>query len=575
MKKNFIWMFAAALTCGMAFTSCANQDSPTPWNDPDSGWGNYNYTNTTVIDFEDEDLSKFEVADASKLAASVVEDEATGSKVAKFVRSGSSGFGFAAYKMPELEDATKAKVSFDFNIPAEILGQSAIAIGDAYVHNATNGGFNTSSGQYGYGTNGAIFYMGAFRGKAYGGGNENYFQINGAPAAASQETHPAADVWGQWFHADFDVNITDKTLNYVISKGDEIWWSGENVAFVSENAATLTQVSLFVGNAGTYLIDNLNITTESGDANIQYADYTISYVDTEGNAIPTELKTTITRRGKVGDAITLLDADKADFSNADGSVKYIYQSDNSEGAKITAAGTEIKIVYKSEVVPKYQYIFNCMIEGVSGADGILAQFRGEQFVGTKTYVRLPIAFFKDGKCYVTTPNTYNGKEESVDGTEAKYQEIYVLKTINYALNESWVYFADCEDMEFVGETVNGYSFGAFNRVSQGKHIRLNIGTSMTTKDAIATAGTYDIALYVRNDGSTATASVTPYIVAADGTETKVEVASSPETYGKSGMGWFTFSGVTIPAGAKLKFVNEASTNLIGYDCLKVTKSAAE
>ena len=575
MKKSFIWTLAAALTCGMAFTSCAKQDYPTPWNDPDSGWGNYSTNSSTEANFENEDdLTKFEVADASKLAASVVEDEAAGSKVAQFVRSGSSGFGFAALKMPELEDATKAKVAFDFMIPAEILGQSAISLGDANVHNATNGGFNTTSGQYGFGTNGAIFYMGAFRGKAYGKSNENYFQINGVPAAASQEEHLAADVWGNWFHADFEIDITNKTVNYAISKGNEIWWEGEDVAFVSENVQSFTQLSLYVGYSGTYKIDNVKITKTSGDPNVEYADYTISYVDTEGNAIPEDLKTTITRRGKVGDAITLLDADKADFSNADGSIKYTYQSDNSEGATITAEGTQIKIVYKSEVVPKYQYIFNCMIEGATGADAILAQIRGEEFEGKTTTVYLPIGYYKNGKCYTTAPAQYNGKTAAVNGTEAKTQG-YILTTINYSLDENMVYFADCEDMEIVGGFENGFSWGTFNRVSQGKHIRLNAGTSMTTKDAISTAGTYDIALYVRNDSKTTSTSVTPYIVAADGTETKVEVASSPESYGNAGMGWFTFAGVTIPAGAKLKFVNETTLNGIGYDCLKVTKPAAE
>ena len=575
MKKSFIWTLAAALTCGMAFTSCAKQDYPTPWNDPDSGWGNYSTNSSTETNFENEDdLTKFEVADASKLAASVVEDEAAGSKVAQFVRSGSSGFGFAALKMPELEDATKAKVAFDFMIPAEILGQSAISLGDANVHNATNGGFNTSSGQYGFGTNGAIFYMGAFRGKAYGKSNENYFQINGVPAAASQEEHLAADVWGNWFHADVEIDVTNKTVNYAISKGNEIWWEGEDVAFVSENVQSFTQLSVYVGYSGTYKIDNVKITKTSGDPNVEYADYTISYVDTEGNAIPEDLKTTITRRGKVGDAITLLDADKANFTNADGSIKYTYQSDNSEGATITAEGTQIKIVYKSEVVPKYQYIFNCMIEGATGTDAILAQIRGEEFEGKTTTVYLPIGYYKNGKCYTTAPAQYNGKTAAVNGTEAKTQG-YILTTINYSLDENMVYFADCEDMDIVGETVNGFSWGTFNRVSQGKHIRLNAGTSMTTKDAIATAGTYDIALYVRNDTKTTATSVTPYIVAADGTETKVEVASSPESYGNAGMGWFTFTGVTIPAGAKLKFVNETTLNGIGYDCLKVTKPAAE
>ena len=574
MKKSFIWTLAAALTCGMAFTSCAKQDYPTPWNDPDSGWGNYSTNSSTETNFENEDdLTKFEVADASKLAASVVEDEAAGSKVAQFVRSGSSGFGFAALKMPELEDATKAKVAFDFMIPAEILGQSAISLGDANVHNATNGGFNTSSGQYGFGTNGAIFYMGAFRGKAYGKSNENYFQINGVPAAASQEEHLAADVWGNWFHADFEIDITNKTVNYAISKGNEIWWEGEDVAFVSENVQSFTQLSLYVGYSGTYKIDNVKITKTSGDPNVEYADYTISYVDTEGNAIPEDLKTTITRRGKVGDAITLLDADKANFTNADGSIKYTYQSDNTEGATITAEGTQIKIVYKSEVVPKYQYIFNCMIEGATGIDAILAQIRGEEFEGKTTTVYLPIGYYKNGKCYTTAPAQYNGKTAAVNGTEAKTQG-YILTTINYSLDENMVYFADCEDMEIVGGFENGFSFGTFNRVSQGKHIRLNVGTSMTTKDAIATAGTYDIALYGRSDKGTSSP-VTIYIVASDGTETKVEAAASPETYGNAGMGWFTFAGVTIPAGAKLKFVNETTGNGFGYDCLKVTKPAAE
>lgn len=574
MKKSFIWTLAAALTCGMAFTSCAKQDYPTPWNDPDSGWGNYSTNSSTETNFENEDdLTKFEVADASKLAASVVEDEAAGSKVAQFVRSGSSGFGFAALKMPELEDATKAKVAFDFMIPAEILGQSAISLGDANVHNATNGGFNTTSGQYGFGTNGAIFYMGAFRGKAYGGGNENYFQINGVPAAASKEEHLAADVWGNWFHADVEIDITNKTVNYAISKGNETWWEGEDVAFVSENAQSFTQLSIYVGYTGTYKIDNVKITKTSGDPNVEYADYTISYVDTEGNAIPEDLKTTITRRGKVGDAITLLDADKANFTNADGSIKYTYQSDNSEGATITAEGTQIKIVYKSELAPKYQYIFNCMIEGATGADAILAQIRGEEFEGKTTTVYLPIGYYRNGKCYTTAPAQYNGKTAAVNGTEAKTQG-YILTTINYSLDENMVYFADCEDMEIVGETVNGFSWGTFNRVSQGKHIRLNVGTSMTTKDAIATAGTYDIALYGRSDSGTSSP-VTIYIVASDGTETKVEAAASPETYASAGMGWFTFAGVTIPAGAKLKFVNETSGNGFGYDCLKVTKPAAE
>ena len=563
MKKNLMWMMAAILTSGLALTACSVDDNPNPnpAGDPIP----------TEIDFEDEDASAITIP-GTRISMEVITDETAenGTKVAKFSRSNSSGFGYATLQLGDFENATNAELSFDFMIPAEILGQSAISLGDTYVHNADNGGFNTSNGQYGFGTNGAIFYMGAFRGKAYGGGNENYFQINGQPAAASQEEHPAADVWGKWFHAEFLVDVLNKTVTYTISNSaDEIWWSGENVPFVSENANTFTQLSIFIGNTGTYEIDNISVTKTSKDTSIKYADYTISYVDTEGNPIPEDLKTTITRRGKVGDAITLLDADKANFTNADGSVKYTYQSDNAEGAVVTAEGTEIVIVYESAEVPKYQYIFNCMIEGGSGADAILAQFRGEEFEGKTTTVYLPIGYYRNEKCYVTTADQYNGKTASVNGTEAKTQG-YILTTINYALDENMVYFADCEDMEIAGETVNGFSWGTFNRVSQGKHIRLNAGTSMTTKDVIPVAGTFDIALYGRSDSGTSSP-VTIYIVAADGTETKVEVAATPETYASAGMGWFTFASVTIPAGAKLKFVNETEWNGFGYDCLKVTK----
>lgn len=563
MKKNLMWMMAAILTSGFALTACSVDDNPNPnpAGDPIP----------TVIDFEGEDGASAFTIPGNRMSVEVIADETAenGTKVAKFSRSNSSGFAYATLKMEDLENAVQAEVSFDFMIPADIAGQSAIALGDAYVHNADNGGFNTSNGQYGFGTNGAIFYMGAFRGKAYGGGNENYFQINGAPAAASKEEHPAADVWGKWFHADFQIDVINKTVNYAISNGEQVWWAGVDVPFVSENANTFTQLSLFIGNTGSYEIDNVVITKTSKDTSIKYADYTISYVDTEGNPIPEELKTTITRRGKVGDAITLLDADKANFTNADGSVKYTYQSDNAEGAVVTAEGTEIVIVYESAEVPKYQYIFNCMIDGMTGADAILAQFRGEEFEGRTTTVYLPIAFYKNEKCYVTKADQYNGKTASVNGTEAKTQG-FILTTINYALDENWVYFADCEDMEIVGETANGFSWGTFNRVSQGKHIRLNAGTSMTTKDAIAVAGTYDIALYGRSDSGTSSP-VTLYFVAEDGTETKVEIAATPETYASAGMGWFTFASVTVPAGVKLKFVNETEWNGFGYDCLKVTK----
>lgn len=561
MKKNFLWMFAAILTCGLTMVSCAAEDLPV---DP------ADLPVVTTLDLEGEDaLDAFVVSD--RLVPSIVDDEDTGSKVIQFTRTNSSGFAYGTYQFPDMENATEMNVSFDFKIPTDIAGQSAIAIGDATVHNAATGGFNTSNGQYGYGVNGAIFYFGAFRGKAYGGGNENYFQINGLPAAASQEEHPATDIWGKWFHADINVNVKEKLVSYSIMNGEEVWFAADDVAFVSENAQTCTQLSVFIGNTGSYLLDNIIVTKNTWDASIKYADYIVKYVDTDGNPIPEELKVPITRRAKVGSSITLLDSDKANMQTADGSKKYIYQSDNSEGAIVSEEGTVINVVFKAEDVEKYKYIINGMIDGMSGLDGRLFMFNGEEYVGKTTTYLLPIGCGKDGAYYFVTPKQYNGYDVSINGSE-ETQAGYILTTVNYVLDPNVVYFADCEDMEFAGETINGFSWGTFNRVSQGKHIRLAAGTSMTTKDAISVAGTYNIALYGRSDSGTSYP-VTIYIIASDGTETKVEVAASPESYGNAGMGWFTFSNVEIPAGAKLKFVNETEGTGFGYDCLKVSKPA--
>lgn len=562
MKKNFLWMFAAILTSGLTITSCSVEDVPT---------GSANQAEATVLDLEGEDaLDAFVVSDNSKLAASIIDDAETGSKAVQFVRSGSSGFGYATYKFPDMENATAVKISFDFKIPAEILGQSAISIGDAAVHNAATGGFNTSSGQYGFGTNGAIFYLGAFRGKAYGGGNENYFQINGLPAAASKEEHPAADVWGKWFHADINVNVADKLVSYSIKNGKDVWFAADTT-FISGGAETCTQLSVYVGYSGTYLLDNISVTKEKMDASIKYADYTVTFIDTEGKPLPEDLKKPIVRRGKVGSAITLLDSDKANLQTADGSMKYVYLSDNTKDKTITEEGTIIKVLFKAEEVEKYKYIINGVIDGMSGLEARLFMLQGEEYVGKTTTTLLPIGYGKDGAYYFVTPKQYNGYDVSVNGSEETTSG-YILTTVNYVLDPNVVYFADCEDMEIVGETINGFSWGTFNRVSQGKHIRLAAGTSMTTKDAISVAGTYDIALYGRSDSGTSYP-VTIYIVASDGTETKVEVAASPESYGNAGMGWFTFSNVAIPAGAKLKFVNETEGTGFGYDCLKVSKPA--
>ena len=577
MKKS-VWMFAAALTCGFALTSCERADNPIG---PDPVGPVEPQPVSFTIDFEDEDLGVLDFTD--RMVTAIVEDETNGSKVVSFSRSNTSSFAFASYSNEELENATKVKVSFDFNIPAEILGQSAISIGDAAVHNAAQGGFNTSNGQYGYGTNGCIFYLGAYRGKAYGGGNENYFQINGQPAAASQEEHPAADVWGKWFHADVDIDVVNQIVNYTIKQGDEIWWenNGDTLTFVSPNAQTATQVSVFIGNSGTYLVDNITVTKVSSDASIKYADYTIKFVDTNGNALPEDLKTDIVRRGKVGDPVVVLDADKANFTNADGSVKYNYQSDNAEGSVVTEAGTEIKVVYLVEEVQKYQYQVNLRFQDAEGntVGKRIDRIEGEQFEGQKATIWLKGAYKNpdDGKFYITPITNdggkgWQGRYTEITGTEEKNPATNVIqKDVFYVIApDSIVYYGEVEDLaaggSLNGEVTSWISFNnqPFARFSQGQGIKMADGGYVWT-DALP-AGTYSVSFYGRCDNS---GSVSPVIAIRDAEGNLTPVEAEIADWGNAEMGSRTIAGVNVPEGCSIAIIWAGTGVNVSLDTIMV------
>ena len=275
MKKNFMWTMAALFVSGLAFTACQVEDNPNP--DPLAEF------TPSAIDFEDEDVSMFTIADPARMTVSVVDDEATGSKVASFTRSNSSSRGFAYYNFASrTENATAVTVSFDFQVKAAILAPSAITVGDANVHNATYG---INEGQYGYTSNGAIFNIGATRGKI-NGSNTNYFWINDQPAAVDNDSYEikAADIWGQWLHVDLDINVANREYTYVVKKGNDVLFSSGDapIAFLSDNAATCTQIDIASGNTGTYLLDNISVQKQGKDENIKYADYTVKFVDVAG-----------------------------------------------------------------------------------------------------------------------------------------------------------------------------------------------------------------------------------------------------------------------------------------------------
>ena len=101
--------------------------------------------------------------------------------------------------------------------------------------------------------------------------------------------------------------------------------------------------------------DNLLITTTEGDYNVPTANYTVKYV-CDGE----EIKEADVRTSDVGESITLLDADKAKFKNEDGTKKYEYVSDDSEGATIAADGSTVVTVTFQEI-PTFNYTVKAAI----------------------------------------------------------------------------------------------------------------------------------------------------------------------------------------------------------------------
>ena len=238
---------------------------------------------TTKIDFEDGDVSMFSIFDANRLTITAEDNEANGTKVANFTCVNRNVLPLGLYDFSEQAgQAAMVDVEFDFNMSA-IAGHHKITIGDALVHNGNDGGFSvTSKNNYGYGANGAIFYLGADRGNL-GGGNENYFKINETPAAASTLDIKADSVFGHWLHAKVTVNVEARVVAYTITRDDIVLYQEAGIPFINDAANNCTEFDVSFSNTGTSYIDNLSIT--SYKSNAQFADYTIQYVDAEGNQL--------------------------------------------------------------------------------------------------------------------------------------------------------------------------------------------------------------------------------------------------------------------------------------------------
>ncbi|MBR5749861.1 MAG: hypothetical protein IKY01_13955 [Prevotella sp.] len=581
MKKNLLWMAAAILTSGLAFTACSTNDfpvEPLPV-DPEDTWDKAE----TVFNFEDGNAV---FTATSRMSVEIQDNADKESKVLALKNAGNTqnGYGFSYYNFADkVQKPTKITVKFDYFNGG---GRGCMTIGDGVVR-GTNGA-NAGFARYTYGKKGAIFAVGATS------DGKNYF-VN------DDILGTAADWCNKWLTVEVDIYTILREVEWKIFDGEEIVaqsgiteGEGEEAVFTpgrvgywQEDADECTQIDCFgyVNNNVSY-IDNLSI-TNAQDPAIKYADdVKIMYVDYEGN----ELKESKVISGRVGSIVKLAGVDKAAIYTADNSKKYLYAYDNTQFNPIAQKGTVIKVVFRQAEI--CYAVLNCMAGGIQ-----LNRFFDTQkywfFEGDNLTIHPARCYGKDGVYYTTPATTWNGTQFTFPGTitpTVSNGRILYTGIQNYEVDESIVYFANFEDLalptvdagdgtglgQLVGTVNNWYNFtnGLWERLDGGRGIRLDADSYVWT-EPITVAGTYTVTIYGRNDAGDA--ADVPYELGlrdAEGNITWFDGLTIP-SWGGAVTGTSVIEGVSIPAGSSLVVKNPVASNLITLDDITVSKPAAE
>ena len=606
MKKNFLWTMAALFVSGFALTACDVSDNPNP-NPvlPEDPEDLFNKT-TTVFDFED-DQTPF-VAD-SRISVGVAENADWGSKVATFKGAGNApnGYAFAHYNFTEKVDQSAiTTISFDYCFTN---ARSIVTIGDALARgNGSIAGCNTykigKTAYYTYGEKGAIFNIGSDRDR---------FFINGTVIDSSTKYEKLIGTPGTWANKWLKILLKvyneDHQVEWTVMDGDEIVaqsgvteGEGEEAVFTpgkvsyfqpDANSATQIDVWGYLKDGQYTYIDNLTI-TNAEDPSAKFADYTVRFVDPDGN----ELKEAITRNGKIGSTAWLYESDKTPLYNADKSIKYVYDSDNTKETPIAENGTVITVKYK--VSEKYAYRLRLYFNDGNGANGTKIEFiDGEQFLGDKirVYYQLGYKHPTDGKYYVTPASGgggYQCRAYDFTGTESTNAAGTIhLMDVKYEKVDSIVFIGEFEDlnsMTLVGEVSTWIGFSnkteeaknhsildghlnGYERYSNGAAPCLTENSYFIINEVFSDGGNYQLTIWGRNgSGSVAEAPALYYIPADGGDPVKIDMEIP--TLGTAVTGSIVIENVAIPAGAKLVIKNDGLASDFDFDCISICKQPA-
>ena len=341
-----------------------------------------------------------------------------------------------------------------------------------------------------------------------------------------------------------------------------------------------------------FSITRYSYITKIAVADVQGVDYTVKFVDEEGNT----LKEDAVHKGEAGAAIELTTSDKAAFY-VDG-VKYLYkESDESNNTIAEDGSTVVTVTFR--VAKTCVAVLTCKT-----TDGTtIKQFRDDDtytFLEGDSYTMYPPIGMKFNDAYYFCPVTVTNNGAPYHGTtidvttatspvtNPQNGKIYYMITKNdysksaaaedgygyVAGQDSVAYYAEVEDLTLVGEVKSmvGWTeilYGKgnyFDRFSQGCGPRLTEGSYFYT-EAMADAAKYRVSVYLRN-GANGNESAAYGMRDAEGNVSLFDI--TPAVWAGAGMGWENIE-VSIPAGSSFVIKNNGDAGDIDFDCVSMTK----
>jgi len=229
------------------------------------------------------------------------------------------------------------------------------------------------------------------------------------------------------------------TLKFPVSNGDLVFFEGGStgvgnayeVTFGTKeeqysNSSVLAFTSTSDMESLSFTINKTNyvkyILVMEKDNTLATADYTLRYIDGEGN----EFKTT-TLSGVVTSTITLVESNKTALFNSDKTKKYIYVSDDSEGKTIASDGSTVVTVTCREA-ETYSY-------SVKSSTGVVLA-EGSNFEGESITTPYPMYVNEDGVLYQSNVEdkqynhvftlTTDAQEEVITYNETEIADVVML-----------------------------------------------------------------------------------------------------------------------------------------------------